>query len=439
MPEPRRVLHLIAQSHLDPVWLWPLRDGVGEALTTLQSAVDRCAENPPFQFTFSSAAIYRWVEETDPRLFAAIKELVQAGRWEVIGGWVEQPDCNLPSAESFFRQALFARRYFAEKFGAAGHSTIGYNPDSFGHCGGLPQILRQSGFDAYAFMRPEPWDNPDVPLLFWWEAADGSRVLACRIPTGYSQSYAATADDIEKAVREAVTKCFAPGFDHGVMWFGVGNHGGGPTREHIARVCELQRDPALPELRFSTVREFLAAVRRSPAVKRLPVVRGELGHLFRGCYSANGEVKRLHRASEKALFAAEALSVAAGAGRAANAALAEAWWQFLFGEFHDILAGTCVASTQDETRDRFGAVLTPAREQILRCTAQLARRVDTRGEPGSVLFVANPLPWARRALVQLDTLLSRTAASASRISKRRTARSFPSSGCGPTRISARGA
>ena len=160
MNSPRRpILHLVSQAHLDPVWLWPLRDGVAEALTTCQSAVDRLSETPSFRFTRSSAAAYRWVRDFDPRLFSEIQKAVADGRWEIVGGWVEQPDCNMPSAESFLRQAECAGSFFTDAFGPAGRATIGYNVDSFGHCGGLPQLLRLAGMDAYAFMRREPWDN----------------------------------------------------------------------------------------------------------------------------------------------------------------------------------------------------------------------------------------------------------------------------------------
>ncbi len=401
----RRVLHLIPQAHLDPVWLWPVRDGAAEALTTLQSAVDRAAETPAFTFTRSSSCVYQWAKEMDPALYGAIGELVRAGRWEIVGGWIEQPDCNLPSAESFIRQGLYGKRFFTDEFGAKGTTTVGYNPDSFGHCGGLPQLLAHTGFDAYAFMRPQPADNPDLPLLFWWEAPDGSRVLGCRIHKSYSQSYAITDDELEAWVREAARECFLPGIGHGAMWFGVGNHGGGPTRAHVARILELQRDASLPEIRFSSVKAFLAAVRKTPGARRLKVVRGELGYAFRGCYSATGEVKQLHRLCEKTLHAAEAIEVMADGAQADPAALRGAWRRLLFNQFHDILAGTCVPSVQEETRSRFGAVLTEARERRLRGAFRMARRVDTRAETGSVLFAANPLPWPRKAVVQLDTFM----------------------------------
>jgi len=98
----------------------------------------------------------------DPCLFAEIGKLIKAGRWEVIGGWLEQPDCNLPSTESFFRQGLHAQTFFEEEFGAPGKTRIGYNVDSFGHAGGLPQILKKSGLDYYVFMRPMPADRTRV-------------------------------------------------------------------------------------------------------------------------------------------------------------------------------------------------------------------------------------------------------------------------------------
>lgn len=402
----RKVLHLISQAHLDPVWLWPRRDGMAETLTTFQSAVERLLEFPEFKFTRSSSLSYEWVKEADPALFARIGELVRAGRWEVVGGWFEQPDCNLPSAESFLSQAEEGRRFFEKEFGAEALTPCGYNVDSFGHCGGLPQLLRAAGLEAYAFMRPEPWTGTRLPLLFWWEAPNGDRVLAIRIPGNYSQSPAAAPDEIERLIRLAIKENFAPGFAHGVMWFGVGNHGGGPTCEHIRAVLKMQRElarePGVPEIRFSTLREFLAAVREeAPA---LPVVRGELGYVFRGCYSANGEIKRLHRLAEKKLFAAEAALAITNRGDAGQLrALQDARRQLLFLQFHDLLAGTCVASEQQEILSRYGSVLSPANDVLESEALRLARSVHTAERRGNYLFVLNPLPWPRRALIHCDT------------------------------------
>jgi alpha-mannosidase len=395
----RPTLHLICQAHLDPVWLWPTRDGAAEALTTIDSAVNRMRENPRMKFTRSSAQVYRWIEESDPRLFAEIRRLVKAGRWETIGGWIEQPDCNLPSTESICRHSLYGGNYFTSRFGEAGRVRAGYNVDSFGHAGGFPQLLKQSGFDAYVFMRPQKREAPDLPDLFWWGSEDGSRVLCQRVPGEYSQNPSTTADQLDQIIREQWPRHFSPGFDHGIFWLGIGNHGGGPTKEHLARIAELQKDPTLPVLKFSTVRGYLAEVLASPAAKNLPLHEGELQHHARGCYAAWSDIKQLNRNAERRLVAAETASQCAGIDKS----LEPAWWSLLFNQFHDILAGTCTIQTSAETRNRFGAAIDAADDTLRHAVHRMARRIDTSHLTGNTLFAFNPLPWAREVEVTLDT------------------------------------
>ena len=130
------------------------------------------------------AASSQWVEEHDPELFERIRARIAEGRWQVVGGWWVEPDCNIPGGESFVRQALYGQRYLHDTFGIT--ATTGANVDSFGHNATIPQILRKSGMDSYVFLRPGPHENATLPApLFWWEAPDGSRVLAYRIPHEY--------------------------------------------------------------------------------------------------------------------------------------------------------------------------------------------------------------------------------------------------------------
>ncbi len=69
-------------------------------------------------------------------MFEEIRSRIAEGRWEIVGGWWVEPDCNVPSGESFARQALYAQRFFDGEMGT--RATVGFNPDAFGHNGMLP-------------------------------------------------------------------------------------------------------------------------------------------------------------------------------------------------------------------------------------------------------------------------------------------------------------
>ena len=408
-------LHVICQAHLDPVWLWSWRDGFAEVLTTLRSAVDRLHEFPEMRYSCSSAAFYRWVEETDPRLFKEIRGFIDQGRWEVVGGWVVQADTLLPSEFSLRRQGQLAQDWFHKRLGVT--AQIGYCVDSFGHSAGLPSILSAAGMRYYVFQRPDPRERPDLPNLFWWEAPDGARVLTWRLACGYGQGPACAADDLEKGLRGNWRNGMPPGMTVGTWFVGVGNHGGGPTRIQLERLRELRgsNDGQLPELRFSTLAEFFADVERQSNFADIPVIRGELLHHARGCYAANTRFKRLHRQTERELGTAENLlhiqnsTVTPPYERDTEmppAELHEAWWTLCFNQFHDILPGSSVAPAYDEARDDLGAVRHAARRLSAQAVHTLARRVDTRGAPEGILFMLNPLPWERTAVASVDSFVS---------------------------------
>ena len=177
-------VHLIGNAHLDPVWLWQWQEGLMEVKATFRSALDRMNEFPDFKFTSACSAYYMWIEKSDKKMFDEIVKRVKEGRWNLVGGWFIQPDCNIPSGESFARHALISQRYFEEKFGV--RANTGYNVDSFGHNGNLPQILKKSGMDNYVFMRPMPHEKNIPSDLFDWESMDGSRVRTFRIPEFYN-------------------------------------------------------------------------------------------------------------------------------------------------------------------------------------------------------------------------------------------------------------
>ncbi|HEY0442881.1 MAG TPA: glycoside hydrolase family 38 C-terminal domain-containing protein, partial [Candidatus Limnocylindrales bacterium] len=380
-----------------PVWLWQWPEGYQEVRATFRSALDRMNEYPEFIFTSDSAAYYEWVEEIDPGMFDEIRARVDEGRWEIVGGWWVEPDCNIPGGESFVRQALYSQRYFLDRFGRI--ATVGYNVDPFGHNAMLPQLLARSGMDSYVFMRPGPHEMQLPGPVFWWESADGSRVLTMRLPHEYCSPNEDLGNHLDKSIAQLPDR-----WTEMMCFYGVGNHGGGPTRENLESIRRLSGAGTMPRLVHSTPSRFFERVREADA--ELPVVREDLQHHAVGCYSAHSGIKRWNRRAENLLAVAEAW--AAIAARATGqvyprADLDRAWKNVMFNQFHDILAGTAIEPAYDEARDQLGESSAIAGRAANIGIQSLSRRIGIRPSPGTTpVVVFNPHAWPVRTTVEFE-------------------------------------
>ncbi len=395
-------LHMIGNAHIDPVWLWQWQEGFHEVKATFKAVLDLLDEHEDFVFVSSSAAFYAWIEESDAEMFARIQRRVAEGRWELVGGWWIQPDCNIPGGESYVRQGLYGQRYFLEKFGRA--ARVGYNVDSFGHSAMLPQILKKSGLDYYVFLRPHPHEKGLPGRLFWWEADDGSRVLAYRIP----YEYCTWGKDLEKHVQRCAAELKAP-FNQGMCFYGVGNHGGGPTRENLESIQRLGESGRYPELVLSTPQRFFEE--QETLGLPVPTVHDDLQHHASGCYSAHSDVKRWNRKAENLLLSAEKLSSVASqvTGQTYPAGLDRAWKAVLFNQFHDILAGTCVEEAYEDARDLYGEANAIAGRALNLALQSIGWNIHLDPEEGMragwrPLVVFNPHAWPARVPVEVELL-----------------------------------
>lgn len=366
-------IHLVGNAHLDPVWLWRREEGQTEVMQTFRSALDRINEYDEFIFTCSSASYYNWVEQTDPEMFNEIKNAVRIGKWVPVGGMWVQPDCNIPSGESFARHALYSQLYYDEKLGVT--CKTGYNVDSFGHNGNLPQLLMKSGMNQYVMMRPNAQENKYMPEgLFWWEGIDGTRVLTYRIPTGYGEHGRAS---IDNGMR--VAKRISDSKDYGMMLFyGVGNHGGGPTKSDIEYLSSLAEKEPEERIIFSDPDNYFEEMKHTLA--DLPVWKSDMQHHASGCYSATSLVKYENRRAENELYSSEMWNTVASEKckvPAATKDYGEAWQRVLFNQFHDILGGCSIAESYDDARDFYGYSHTIAAENKIRSLLAIEKNIDT--------------------------------------------------------------
>lgn len=396
--EKEKTLYMIGNAHLDPVWFWQWQEGYQEVKATFRSALDRMKEYDDFFFTSSSAAYYEWVEENEPAMFEEIRERVKEGRWVIVGGWWIQPDCNAPGGESYVRQGLYGQRYFQEKLGVT--AQTGYNVDSFGHNGMLPQILKKSGMDNYVFMRPGRHEKGLEGETFTWTSNDGSAVTAFRIPFEYCTWPRELKEHIERCAGEikdprGSIMCF----------YGVGNHGGGPTKQNIESIHELNRAEDMPRLILSTPDDYFQAVKQSG--RTLPVVSGELFHHSSGCYSAHSEVKRLNRLAENRLIMAEKLSVAGkhwAGGKYPLEKYTESWKKVLFNQFHDIMAGTSIEPAYEDARESYGAALDTAARGLNAAVQSISWHIDIPMEEDmKPIVVFNPNAFSGKFEVEMES------------------------------------
>ena len=284
MDNPRPiVVHMIGNAHIDPVWLWRMREGRAEVLATYRSALERMEETPDFVFTSGGTVTYRWVQEDDPAMFAAIQARVAEGRWALVNGWWVQPDCNLPCGESLVRQGLYGQMFFEKLFGV--RAVVGYNIDSFGHNWQIPQILSKMGIKYYVFMRPNKYDKELPSPLFWWVAPDGSRVLAYRIPQPYGAVGKRISEVFHKAVEEEWGRLPVM-----MMLCGRGDHGGGPSQDDLDMVKGFRLEGY--DVTFATPEEFFREAEQ--IADGLPEVKEDLQHYARGCYTSVTAVKKLN-------------------------------------------------------------------------------------------------------------------------------------------------
>ncbi len=402
-------LFLIGNSHLDPVWLWRWQEGFSEILATFRSALDRMKDFPDFKFTSACAVYYQWVEKIDPQMFAEIQQRVKEGRWSIVGGWFLQPDCNIPCGESYARHALLSQRYFNEKFGVS--AKTGYNVDSFGHNANLPKILKNSGMENYVFMRPMPHETDVAGDLFLWESDDGSQLCTYRIPWFYNlnlstfEKFGELKEKIEKNQMDYMA------------FFGVGNHGGGPTIQLIDAINQAD----LGERVYATTDEYFDHADKT----KLDVVKTELQHHARGCYSVNSFVKTYNRKCEQNLLATEVFCVMAKelAGfKYPQKKLNKGWKNLMFNQFHDILAGCCIKKAYDDAAVLYGETLSITEQEMHAAMQKIAWNINTlQGETlpaykdpglrrwvvwehevlGTPIVVFNSHPWPVRMPVEI--------------------------------------
>ena len=391
-------VHLICNAHIDPIWQWDWPEGASAVLSTFQSAAN-LADEFDYVFCHNEVTVYKYVEEYAPALFVKIQELVKRGKWHIMGGWYLQPDCNMPSGESFVRQIQEGKRYFREKFGKEPTTSINFDP--FGHTVGLVQILKKSGQDSYLFMRPYHWDTKLPAEQFIWKGLDGSEVKACR-SGGYNSPLGNAVKDIKgKAEFRSTEK----GEDIICALWGVGNHGGGPSRKDLADITAMMREEnAGFTYIHSTPEEFFKKINPTAVWDK------SLRISMPGCYTSMNKIKKLHAKLENELYLTEKMLSTAYATGALQEypeeKIHEITQDLLNAEFHDVLPGTCIQSGEDNGLMLLNHGLLDAERLKNRAYFALSAAQEPAAAGEFPVVVFNPHPYTVRENVECEFSLA---------------------------------
>jgi alpha-mannosidase len=400
-------VRLVGNSHIDMAWLWPWTETVEVVRNTFQSVLDLMREYPDFKFTMSSARTYEWMQEKYPDLFSQIEQRVKEGRWEIIGGmWVE-PDLNMPDGESLVRQILVGKRYFQKNFGL--DVKIGWNPDSFGYNWQLPQIYAKSGM-SYFVTQKLMWAHEFTTFpykFFWWQSPDGSRLLTY-FPHDYADPI--DAEPLANQVSIWMPSIYGksiPDKPEMMHLYGVGDHGGGPTRVMLDHADQLRApDTVFPKLEFSFARDFFNDMEKKLPSMQVPTWNGELYFQYhRGVFTTQSETKRrIRRSEENVLNAEKFASLASLYGRAYPGGMEDIWKRLLFDHFHDIMPGSGIAVNYLDAKRNLENVDRAANDITYGSLREIAAHVNTQRD-GVPVVLFNPLSWARTDVTELEAQL----------------------------------
>ena len=380
-------VHLIGHAHIDMNWLWNYEETKNVCIRDFNSVISLMKEFPDLTFSQSQSHVYKIVEENKPEIFKEVCEKIKENRWEVnTNAWVEN-DLNLVCGESIVRHILYARKYAKEKLGNV--SSVMWCPDTFGHPATMPSICSNAGMKYYFHMRC----GSHFPL-YRWKGPDGSEVIVYKAVYNNKISPETIAPALIKFIN------MFPDISEMMFPYGVGDHGGGPTKRDHKMKEKMDKKPVFPNLIFSTAEKFFTSIEKFR--NKLPVIKGELNTIFEGCYTTHSDIKDINRKCEDILLALESIMAIAVWRKKIESEdikkLENLWQKTLFNQFHDILCGSAIKEAYRYSVELGNSVITEAKKLM----EKYVKTLSGDGQENN-LVIFNPLCRERNCLINIPS------------------------------------
>jgi len=395
------LVHLVGSALVAPAGSWTPAESGRKTAEVFSTVFQLMEEYPELVFGLHRAHLYEQIEQQHTELFKKLRQRIEEGRWELLGGMWSEPDCNLASGESLVRQVLYGKRYFKARFNK--EPEIAWLPGTYGFSGNLPQLLTKSGYKYLVAAELLHNDTNKFPFhTFWWQGIEKTRILAYVPPISFDQVQGSK--ELKKSWDVYQQKDTAPDY---LLTLGYGAGKLGPSMEQLELLRLFKNTPGLPKTRSSSVWEFFKQAETQ--TQDVPVWADELYlEKYRGIYTTNAQVKQNNRVSESLLATAEVLSslaMLAGVPPAKRKypqeELHKCWKQHLTLQDRTVLSGTAIADAYEDVAATYRSII-DSTTQIIKRSADLLTESTRKRENQFHFAVFNPLSWERSEYVLLS-------------------------------------
>ncbi len=384
-------LHLVSHTHWDREWYLTYQQFRLKLVRLVDNLLEILHTNDRYlHFMLDGQTIV--LEDylaVRPYREEELRRYIQEGRI-LIGPWYILSDEFLVSPESIVRNLLEGERT-ARRFGPK--MMVGYTPDSFGHIGQMPQILRGAGIQTASAMR----GLADEPCELVWQAPDGSGVLMAYLRNGYMNAADILSGGPQNALADAkkLRDQLVPFSASSHILFMQGTDHMEPQASTSEALAYSESGGMADRLIHSTLPAYFKAVQAELDLDRLPVIQGELRSsrrhmLLPGVLSTRMWIKQRNRACETLLEKwVEPFSTWAGwleandrerrptVLRNISDVTRQAWRLLMQCHPHDSICGCSIDAVHDEMHSRFDQVEQIGEEITRQSLEAIAGGIDT--------------------------------------------------------------
>ncbi len=431
-------IHLVSHTHWDREWYLTYQQFRLKLVHLIDRLLDILKNDPAYQYYLldGQAIILEDYLQLRPERADDLKRFIASGRI-LIGPWYISPDEYLVSAESHVRNLLEGNR-LCRQFGAK--MQVGYLPDTFGHLGQMPQILRGFGIDTASIWR----GLGDQPIELTWRAPDGSSVLLSYLREGYGNAANLSTSLPVRFEREidSIAGTLSPYSATDTLLLMNGTDHMEPDRCLPAALLTYREKHPLDGLLHSTLPQYFDAVKSQIASRGidLPIVAGELRSpertpILQSVLSTRAWIKqRNHKCESQLLKWVEPLNswvYLVQNGHTAqgnhlpepnhqylenpNRLIRYAWKLLMQNHPHDSICGTTIDQVADEMQVRFDQVDQISQVLITQNLSQLSHYINTslpensnqadNSDILSAIIIFNPNDRPQSGLVKLNLRL----------------------------------